>query len=306
MAIYDIVIVNWNSGDYLEKCVKSIINSNTEDGLGKIIVIDNASTDNSFKSIEHLKQVKTITNTNNKGFAAACNQGINASNTPYVVMINPDVEVFKNTLAESVRFMEQNPKIDIMGCMQLNEAGKTVPSCARFPTPFRFFYDSTGLSKLLPKIFRPATLMTDWDHQESKQVDQIIGSYMFIRKCTLDKIGLFDERFFVYYEELDLSKRLKDAGGLSYYNHNIKLLHYGEGTTKGVKAFRLFLNLNSRLIYSSKHFKKPGHVFTIFVTLVIEPFSRSVFSLVKGDYKSVTGIWRGYFLVLKNMLGFKP
>ncbi len=295
MATYDIVIVNWNSGGYLEKCIRSITSLNVDEGMGKIIVVDNGSTDNSLNKIEHLNNVKIITNTDNKGFAAACNQGINACNNPYVVMINPDVEVFETTLIESVRFMEQNQNIDIMGCMQLNELGETVPSCARFPTPIRFFYDSTGLSKLFPRLFHPATLMTDWDHMHSKEVDQIIGAYMFIRRSALDKIGLFDERFFVYYEELDLSKRLKDAGGLSYYNHNIKVLHYGGGTTENVKSFRLFLSLQSRLIYAKKHFSKWGYFSTLIFTYIIELITRIVFAIIKGKFVEIPEIFKGYY-----------
>ncbi len=294
MVQYDVVIVNWNSGEYLEKCIRSIFKSKNIEELGQIIVIDNGSTDTSLETIEQSDKLKIVHNNVNKGFAAACNQGITLSQSDYVVMMNPDVEVYVDTLSESIQFMSQNQHIDIMGCMQVNETGMTVPSCARFPTPINFFYDSSGLSKLFPKLFLPATLMTDWDHKNSKIVDQIIGSYMFIRKRSLEKTGLFDEQFFVYYEELDLSKRLRNIGGISYYNHLIRVLHYGGGTTDKVKGYRLFLSLNSRLLYAKKHFTNFGYFITTISTYLIEPFTRIGFVLFKGKPDEIPEIYKGY------------
>ena len=129
-----------------------------------------------------------------------------------------------------------------------------------------------GLSKIAPKIFHPGVLMTDWDHKESRKVDQVMGAFMFMRNSIFEKLGYFDERFFVYYEELDFSKRLAQLGGTSFYNSDIKAIHIGGGTTNNVKTFRLFLNLSSRLQYAKKHFSFGGYSFVWFCTFFIESF----------------------------------
>jgi hypothetical protein len=300
MICCDFVIVNWNAGEYLKKCVSALLSSNSMDLIGEIFIIDNASTDQSIRSIEGMDKIRIVKNRKNIGFGAACNQGIALSSAPYVVMVNPDVMVYESTVEESIAFMDANTSIDILGVSQYDEHGEVRASCARFPTPLRFFNEAIGLSKLFPKIFFPATLMTDWDHAESKVVDQIIGAYMFIRRSVFEKIGVFDPAFFVYYEELDLSKRLSNAGGTSYYNHQIKLTHFGEGTTQNIKDYRLYLNLKSRQIYAKKHFLKGGFYFTFFSTMIIEPFSRVIFLLLQTKFEEVKSTFRGYKLLWKD------
>jgi GT2 family glycosyltransferase len=136
--------------------------------------------------------------------------------------------------------------------------------------------------------------MTDWDHAESRFVDQVMGAFMFMRKEVFQKIGYFDERFFVYYEELDFSERLYQAGGKSFYTHSAKAIHTGGGTTHAVKAFRLFLNLRSRLQYAKKHFSYPGFLLVAFCSLLIEPFTRCLFLLLKGHFKEIGQVFKGY------------
>jgi GT2 family glycosyltransferase len=196
--------------------------------------------------------------------------------------------------------MEQNNRVDILGVSLLDDHGKVTHSCARFPTPLRYFYDAIGLSKIAPKIFHPALLMTDWDHKESRKVDQVMGAFMFMRNSIFEKLGYFDERFFVYCEELDFSKRLAEQGGVSFFNANISAIHSGEGTTYSVKTFRLFLNLRSRLLYSKKHFSVAGYAFVCFCTFFIEPFTRNIFLLLKGNIKEIKEVFKAYLLLLKD------
>ena len=284
------------------ECIESILQPQNLEILGQILVLDNASSDGSASLPIADQRLKVIHNKQNMGFAYACNQGISESNSSYIVMLNPDTVLLPNTLSQSFQFMEANQEADILGCTQLDESGNIRPSVSRFPSPARFFYDSCGLSKLLPTVFKPATLMTDWDHKTSAFVDQIMGSYMFIRRSVFDKIGLFDTRFFVYYEELDLSRRLSLAGGKSYYNHEIRLIHKGEGTTRNVKGYRLFLNLNSRLFYANKHFGRAGYRATAFNTLFVEFATRILISIIKGHLGDVRETIKGYKLLWKSRL----
>ena len=140
--------------------------------------------------------------------------------------------------------------------------------------------------------------MIDFDYSVSNFVDQVMGAFMFMRTTIFNKVGYFDEQFFVYFEEVDFSKRLADIGGKSYFNSDIKAIHIGEGTTKSVKAFRLFLILQSRLKYARKHFSKFGYLITWGSTFLIEPFSRILFSVFKGKFNDATNVLKGYKLLL--------
>ncbi|MEO8414882.1 MAG: glycosyltransferase family 2 protein [Ginsengibacter sp.] len=296
----DIVIVNWNSGDYLFKCIQSVFTKNNESIIGKVFIIDNNSSDDSLKKIGKNNRVVILYNQENKGFSKACNQGFTMCTSPYVLLLNPDTQLFDSTLPDCISFMNRTNDADILGCQLLNDDGKVTRSCARFPNPLRIFYDAIGLSKMAPKVFTPAFLMTDWDHKSSKYVDQVMGAFMFMRTSIFEKLGYFDEQFFVYFEELDFSKRLAEQGGKTYFNHKISATHSGEGTTYSVKAFRLFLNLRSRLQYSKKHFSYPGYVFVWYCTFFIEPFTRTFFLLLKGNFKEIKKVIEGYRFLLAN------
>jgi GT2 family glycosyltransferase len=300
----DVVIINWNSGSYLKKCVDSLLAYN-QDTLSSIVVIDNASTDD---SMSHLPQnnplVNRIINSENLGFSKACNQGFRQARAPYVLLLNPDATVLENTLPTALRYMQNNPDVDILGCQLHNEQGKVSPSCARFPKPHRYFFHAIGLCGLMPSVFHPPTLMTDWDHSSSRAVDQVMGAFMLMRRSIFDRIGYFDERYFVYYEELDFSLRLKQAGGVSYFNADIKSIHAGGGTTRGVLGYRLFLSLRSRLQYARKHFSLPGYCLVFVSTCLIEPLTRLAFILLRCKAKEISP-WKEGYIRLFRWIAFK-
>jgi hypothetical protein len=296
----DIVIVNWNSGDLLRKCLQSVFTENSRSFIGKVIVIDNNSADGSMQGLPENQALVVIKNTTNNGFAKAVNQGFHLSNSNYVLLLNPDAMLLENTLGDCHSFMDENIDIDILGCQLLDENGAITTSCARFMTPATIFHDASGLSKIAPNRFHPATLMTDWDHKHNRVVDQVMGAFMFIRSAVFKKIGYFDERFFVYCEELDFSLRLVKHGGKSFFNADIKAIHIGEGTTSKVKAFRLFLLIRSRLLYAKKHFSTAGYYAACFSSYCIEPFSRSFFLLVQGRIKEIGSLVKTYWLLINN------
>ncbi|MDE3185314.1 MAG: glycosyltransferase family 2 protein [Bacteroidota bacterium] len=296
----DIIIVNWNSGNYLEKCITSIFSNSNERFVNMVFIIDNSSSDLSVKNILPNDKIQIIRNNENKGFAKASNQGFLLSKSPYVLLLNPDTQLLDTTLKDCIAFMERHPETDILGCRLLNDEGETSSSCARFPTPLKLFMDSVGFSKVFPKVFTPAILMSDWDHKTSRYVDQVMGAFMFMRYSIFEKVGYFDERFFVYCEELDFSKRLHNLGGKSFFNTDIVAIHSGEGTTKAVKAFRLFLNLRSRLQYARKHFTTSGYWLVWFGTYFIEPFTRTFFLLLSGRFKEIKTVFIGYTLFIRK------
>ena len=301
----EIVIVNWNSGGYLFKCIQSILTPNNEPRVSKIYVIDNNSSDNSISLLPKDSKINIIHNNHNLGFSKACNQGFMLCKAPYTLLLNPDAQLSDTTLKDCVSFMENYNNADILGVSLFDDKGKLTYSCARFPSPLHYFYDTTGLSKIAPKIFTPALLMADWDHKSSRYVDQVIGAFMFMRTSIFQKIGYFDERFFVYCEELDFSKRLAQHGGKSYYKSDITAVHSGQGTTHSVKAFRLSLSLISRLQYCKKHFKYSGYLFVLFCTYFIEPFTRIIFLCLKGNFAEIKEITKGYKLSIKKQKRYK-
>lgn len=296
----DIVIVNWNGGDYLYKCLQSVFSKPNKKIIGQVFIVDNNSSDNSLEKIDKADKLVIIKNKENRGFAKACNQGFKLCKSPYILLLNPDTQLFNSTLSDCISFMRTHSDIDILGCKLLDDTMSVSLSCSRFPTPLRFFFDAIGLSKIAPRVFKPALLMADWDHKTSRYVDQVMGAFMFMRNSIFERLGYFDERFFVYCEELDFSKRLAERGGKSYFNSDISALHSGQGTTASVKAFRLFLNLRSKLQYSKKHFKYAGYAFVWICICIIEPFTRTIFLSLKLNFKEIKETIKGYKLLFRN------
>ncbi len=296
----DIVIVNWNSGHFLERCVSSIFTGGNEKFIRQVIVVDNNSSDDSALFAGELNRVTFIRNKQNVGFAKACNQGFKLCTSEYILLLNPDAVLLDDTLKDGEVFLEKRKEVDIMGCQLIDDSGHISPSCSRFPTAIHIFFDALGLSKIAPRVFTPATVMTDWNHTESRFVDQVMGAFMLIRKTVFDKLGYFDERFFVYYEEVDFCKRLSLMNGKVFYNTAIQAIHSGEGTTNKVKAFRLFLSLRSRLLYSKKYFSKPGYILVWTSTFFIEPFARSIFLLLKFSPGEIPAVWKGLKMLATN------
>jgi GT2 family glycosyltransferase len=212
----------------------------------------------------------------------------------YILLLNPDVILFENSLSDSINFLNKNLELSVLGVKNLNQNNNIVASCARFPNTLRFIYDMLGLSKLAPKIFKPATIMNDWNHINSKMVNHVIGAYMMIRASVLDNIGYFDSRFFLYLEDLDLSKRVIDHGGKIFYCSDIAIIHEGGGTTKFIKAERLFYSLQSRIIYCNKYFNKISTFLLIILSLIIEPISRLGFLILKTEFKEIPNLFKAY------------
>jgi GT2 family glycosyltransferase len=296
----DIVIVNWNGGQLLRDCIKSILVDTNEKILSKIIIIDNASTDRSLQMLPSSQKIVLVQNEYNAGFSKACNQGFRLCTSPYVLLLNPDTKLFTDTLPLCLNFMSTHPNIDILGCQLLDEQGNVSHSCARFPTPWQYFTYATGLSVLFPKLFIPLLLMSDWNHCDSREVDQVMGAFMFMPRSIFEKLGYFDERFFVYYEELDFSLRLKQQHGISYFNASIKAIHHGMGTTESVKAFRLFLSLRSRFRYAKKHFSLPGYWLICFSCFPVEFISRFILLIVRGRLSECKDLFRAYQYLLSG------
>ncbi len=293
----DIIIVNWNSGNLLSKCINSIKNATDNSfGLNRVVIIDNSSNDGSLEKFENIKLPLTIIeNVQNLGFAKACNQGAKESQADYLLFLNPDTSLFKNSLNEPITFMQriENTNIGIIGVQLVDEMNNVSRTCSRFPNAFSLVYMSLGLDRLFPKIF-PGHFMTDWNHKESKTVDQVMGAFFCVRRNLFEKLNGFDERFFVYFEDLDFSLRSKEYGFKSYYLASAQIYHKGGGTSEKIKAVRLFYILRSKLIFCKKHFGALSFLLIFLITILFEPVARILGALFKGSFQEVREIVKGY------------
>jgi GT2 family glycosyltransferase len=295
------VIVNWNSGSQLRESVDSILVHNRDDVPG-IIVVDNGSTDGSAETVEGLPSVEVIRTGKNLGFAAACNIGARACDSRYILFLNPDTRVEANSLSVPLTFMEQadNGRVGICGIQLVDEQGKVSKTCAQFPTFLRLVSSALGLDKL-PGLKGSGMRMSNWGHQETRQVDQVMGAFFLIRKQVFDTCGGFDERFFEYFEEVDLARRVKLAGSDSWYLADARAFHAGGGTSRHVKAKRLFYSLRSRLLYGFKHFPSWQAWLLVAVTGLIEPFTRTAWCAVRCDGAGVRQTWSAYRMLWRGI-----
>lgn len=299
--MFDIVIVNWNSGSQLSECVGSVLALN-EPRVAEVIVVDNGSTDGSLDGIEDLPGVSVIRTGENLGFAAACNIGAAAGDSPYILFLNPDTRLEADSLSVPLAFMErpENARVGICGIQLVDEQGEVSRTCARFPTLGRLTISALGLDKL-PGMQGGGLHMRDWRHDESRQVDHVIGAFYLIRRKVFAGVGGFDERFFVYLEDVDLSLRVKLAGYDSWYLTGAQAFHAGGGTSRQVKDYRLFYSLRSRLLYGFKHFPRWQAWCLVGVTGLVEPFTRTAWCLLRGDMAGVRHTWSAYRMLWRGM-----
>lgn len=275
----DVVIVNWNAGLQLKACVESVIHFSA--GIvGKIIVVDNGSSDHSMQLIENMTFVQSVFLAENAGFARGCNQGAQHATSPYILFLNPDAAVYADTLPTVFACMESSDHqmTGICGVRLLDENGHVARSCSRYPSALRCAAQSLGLDKFLPRF---GAAMTEWDHLDNRYVDQVIGAFFLVRRDLFIQLDGFDEQFFVYYEEVDFAYRARKAGFRSYYLNDTSAFHLGGGVSNQVKARRLFYTLRSRLLYAVKHFSMPSIVIVGLATLVLEPLTRLALALLK-------------------------
>ncbi|HEB61744.1 MAG TPA: glycosyltransferase family 2 protein, partial [Bacteroidetes bacterium] len=251
-----IIIVNYNVRYFLEQCLisvyKSVKNLNVE-----IFVVDNDSVDNSVEVVKNkFPDVKLIDNKQNLGFAKANNQALKIAKGKYVLLLNPDTLVEEDTLIKSFEYMENNPDTGALGVKLIDGEGEFLPESKRgFPTLSSSFYRLTGLSKLFPKsrTFNQYNLGF-LDEDEISEVDVLSGAFMFIRRDILKNVGLLDEDFFMYGEDIDFSYRIKKAGYKVVYFPKTKIVHFkGESTKKStLKYHNIFYKAMS--IFAKKHY----------------------------------------------------
>lgn len=301
--ILSIIIVNWNAGEQLHACLASIGQASMGLQPCEVIVVDNASNDESLQGIDSAGlTVRLIVNSENLGFAAACNQGAAAAQGKYLLFLNPDTRLFSDSLKVPLEFMERrgNEKVGICGIRLLNELGQISTCAARFPTLRVLTGAILGLSKLLPRFF-PPYFMPPQELIGSREVDQVIGAFFLMRREVFDRCHGFDERFFVYFEEVDLSLRARQIGFVSYFLNEASAFHKGGGCSEKAKAARLFYSLRSRWLFVKKHYS-PMEMVGMVLLMVIELPLRLGRSAVRWSRADLSNTLLAYWRLAKYFL----
>jgi O-antigen biosynthesis protein len=276
-----IVIVNYNVKYFLEQCLHSV--QKAIHGLeSEVFVVDNNSVDGSLKMVkDKFPEVHLIENKDNKGFSKANNQAIRKSRGEYVLLLNPDTIVEDDTLQKVIRFMDEHPEAGGLGVKMIDGKGKFLPESKRgLPSPSVSFFKIFGFSTLFPKsrIFSKYHLGY-LDKDKVHQIDILAGAFMLLRKKVLDEIGLLDEEFFMYGEDIDLSYRITQAGYKNYYFPETRIIHYKGESTKKSSINYVFMFYNAMIIFAKKHYSRENaRSFSLMINFAI--YLRAFFSIL--------------------------
>lgn len=272
MKKLSIVIVNYNVRYFLEQCLLSVF-SGIRDIDAEVFVVDNNSVDGSVEMLkEKFPWVKLIANTDNKGFSRANNQAMKIAVGEFILLLNPDTVVEEDTFTKVISFMEQHPEAGGLGVKMVDGKGRFLPESKRgLPTPETSFYKIFGISRIFPSSKRFNKYHLGYlDKDKVHEIEILSGAFMLMRKSALDKVGLLDEAFFMYGEDIDLSWRIVQGGWKNYYFPHTRIIHYkGESTKKGSLNY-VFVFYNAMVIFAKKHFsEKNARLFSFFINMAI-------------------------------------
>lgn len=301
----DIVIVNYNTGPLLRDCLASLPAARA--GLpGRVIVVDNASSDDSLALAQvQDEEVTVLRNTENRGFAAACNQGAALAGSDFILFLNPDTRLFPDTLRTALAAFDEDSRAGIVGVPLLDDRGAVAVSCSRLPRLRGFFFKALGLEAWASRRGWSQP-MREWAHDRSRVVEQVMGAFFLMRRPLFDQLGGFDERFFVYFEEVDLCARARALGWHSLFHAATRAWHKGCGSSERLKAHRLFYSLRSRLLYGARHFPAPQAWALLPLTLLLEPATRALQLLLRGDGAALAALARGCAWLWRDIVHWAP
>lgn len=247
-----IVIVSWNTCDLLDACLQSVLAEATAAELAaEVFVVDNHSTDRSVEMVRRsYPGVKLIENKHNPGFAGANNQALALASGRYYLLLNPDTYVLEDGLGALVRFMDAHPEAGAAGARLLNADGSLQQSCSPEPTLTREAWRLFHLDELKPI---GAYAMDQWRADVARQVDVVQGAAMIVRAAVIEQVGLLDEGYFMYSEEVDWCTRIRRAGWQIYWTPDARIIHYGGQSARQI-ADAMFLQLyRGKVQYFHKH-----------------------------------------------------
>lgn len=267
MADISVIIVNWNVRDLLDNCLASLLEAQEDGGSSdgvrpalEIIVVDCDSQDTSAAMVrERYPTVKLMPQSENIGFTRGNNLGMRAATADTLMLLNPDTEVYADTLMTMLGYMRQQPGVGILGPHTLNTDGSHQSTRRRFPTLLTGLFESAWLSVLAPASVFDSYFMRDTDDDAILEVDWAQGSALMLRRAVWQDIGELDEGYVMYSEELDYCKRAKEAGWKVMYHGGAKIKHHGGRSSEQVAAFKQIQFHTSKLRYFRKHHGEPHY-----------------------------------------------
>jgi len=249
-----VVIVNWRTPDALRECIRSVYAQEDAPPL-EVIVIDNDSRDGSAEMVEReFPQARLIANDENLGFAVACNQGIRvARGRDFVLLLNPDTVVPPKTIATMVDVARRRKDAAVVGCRVLNSDGSLERTCFRFPSLLNIVIAALYLNRLFPwSRFCGREFMTWWNRDDERDVDVVTGSFMLVRQAAIERVGLMDERYFMYVEEADWCYQFEKAGWGRVFSPAAYITHLSSGSSKQVWTKMYVWQRKSVLLFLKK------------------------------------------------------
>ncbi len=248
-----IVIIEWNTINLLRDCLASVFAN--QGGLKiEVIVVDNDSHDGSPEMVENeFPEVIQIRNADNRGFAAANNQGFDICTGRHVLLLNSDTYVIGDVLAASVRYLDQHSDVGAMGCRVLNPDKTMQATCSMWPRLLDLFFMSSGLWKLKHPRFFGRYQMTNWQRDNERQVEVISGCYLMLRQGVLQQVGQLDEDFFFFGEETDWCKRINAAGWKLMFAPVGEIVHYGSASARKLNHKRDLMLTDATIRLHRKH-----------------------------------------------------
>jgi GT2 family glycosyltransferase len=256
-----IAIVNWNTRDYLLAALDSIYSAPPVFPF-EVIVVDNASRDGSAgAAAERFPQVDLIANSENAGYARGNNQAIRQARGAYVLLLNPDVLLPAGALDRAVEFMECRPEAGALGVRQRHPDGALQRSVRGFPTPLAVLWELIGISRLFPSSrFFGSYRMRWFGYDRVAEVDQPMGTFLLLRRKALDAVGLLDEAFPIFFNEVDWLLRCRRAGWKTYFTPDVEIVHYGGASTEQVSRKMAWESRRGLLQFYRKHYGGIGHL----------------------------------------------
>jgi GT2 family glycosyltransferase len=297
-----IIIVNWNTREILRECLCSVFAETHGVGF-EVIVIDNASSDNSVEMVrDEFPGVHLIANTKNVGFAAANNQGMAVACGRYMLLLNSDTIVLDRAIQKTIAFADVHPDTAVVGCRVLNPDRSLQNTCFMFPSILNWFLFSTYLYKLFPRSrFFGRERMTWWLREDAREVDVVTGCFMLVRGSAIAEVGLMDDEFFMYAEETDWCYRFKCGDWKNRFTPDAVIIHIGGASARKLSARRARITNASFTRYMFKHWSRPR----AYLGMVMILFFYAVRLLAVGPKQLLKPNERDRQLLKNHGTGFK-
>jgi GT2 family glycosyltransferase len=315
-ADVSVIVVNYNTAHLLKDMMASLRKAQ---GAAKteVIIVDNASRDDSVALMRRdadFADVTLIVNEANVGFGRANNQAVRHASGRFVLLLNTDAFIQPDTLRKTLEFMEKEPGCGILGVRLTGRNGELQPSCRYFPTPWNVFLKRSGLSRWTPK----ARLVDDllWDHDSVRECDWVPGCYLLIRREVIDHVGLFDPRFFLYFEEVDFCRTAKEAGWKVVYYPDTSVVHLGGESAKSDGELTAAghqisaLQIESELLYFRKHYGWLGVMAFVALSSITDLFNAFKWVLkgraLRGLQPVFDHVWAVFGVFARTRMGKVP